>query len=220
MKRQTLNPKRVYYLMIVSLVLVAILGIASLYFANSILQKQTNKLISLKLQYKIPEADQNALQLAKADIVKYSDLMNTAKAIVPQQKDQAQAVREIVNYADQTGIRILSIDFPSSNLGSAPAVVPTGTTKSNDKTSGNTLVTPPVSQVQPVQGIPGLYVLPITVQSNPASPVSFDQITSFLAKLEDNRRTAQVGTISITPQVTAVRSGLSFTLTVNVYIKP
>jgi hypothetical protein len=233
MKQSPLNSRRVFFLMIGALVVVISLGIAILVIGNSFLQKQSNKLVDLKLQYRIPEANQTALKQAKADIQKYTELKNIAKTIVPQQKDQAQTVREIVNYARETydpttksDIKILSITFPSSSLGQAAPVPVAGSPGSSGSVaSGGTsskTVTPPVTQVQPVQGVPDLYVLPITVQSDPATPVTFKQITAFLAKLEQNRRTAQVSTLSITPQKDAAstKAGLSFTITVNVYIKP
>ena len=222
----SLSPKRVFILMIGGVLVTVVVGIGSIVLGNSFLQKQSDKLVNAKLNYQVPDASRTALKQAKADITKYNDLKNIAKTIVPQDKDQARTVREIINYADETyatgtssPIKILSITFPGSNLGqvTTPIKVP-----SSGSTTPTTPVVkpPPVSQVQAADGIPGVYILPITVESDPASPVTFNQITSFLAKLEQNRRTAQVSQLSITPQKNSTTSGLSFTLTVNVYIKP
>ena len=218
--------------MIAGILFSLVLGVAGVIYGNKFLQQQSDKLLDLKLQYRVPEENQTALKHAKTDIQKYTQLGQTAKSVVPQEKDQARTVREIISYAAQTydpnsksGIQILSITFPSSNLGQAttsPGVTPP--VSSGAKTDGAVtpkVIAPPVSQVLPVIGIPGVYVQPVTVESDPAHPVTFNQILQFLSLLEQNRRTAQVNQIAITPQKSAASGeGLSFTLTVNVYINP
>lgn len=228
-KKPLLNPKRMFYGMVGLVVLTSGAGIGAAVLGNNFLQKQSNKLVALKLEYRIPEENQSALKKAKADIEKYTPLGKTAKSVVPQEKDQARTVREIINYASQTidpttknSVHIQSITFPGSNLGQAAVVAPkapAGETK-DPATAAPKVITPPLSQVLAVDGIPGVYILPITVESDPSNPVTFSQIVSFLGKLENNRRTAQVSQLSITPQKTVTTTGLSFTLTVNVYIKP
>lgn len=228
-KKQLLNPQRMFYIMIGTVVITSGLAGGSVILGSSFLQKQSSKLVSLKLQYRVPEENRTALKRAKSDIEKYSELGKTAKAVVPQEKDQARTVREIVNYANQTvdpvtknNIHILSISFPGSNLGQAAVIIPKAPSTDSKTPEPTTpkVVTPPVSQVLAVEGIQGVYILPITVESDPATPLTFNQVVSFLGKLEQNRRTAQVSQISITPQKTTGLSGLSFTLTINVYIKP
>jgi hypothetical protein len=208
--------------MIGLLALVAGLSVVSVWAGNTFLQKQSDRLVALKLEYRVPEENQAALRQAKLDIEKYSELGATAKAIVPQEKDQARTVREIVNYANLNNIQILGITFPGSNLGQAAAPVkkPAAEGTQGGTTPAPKVVTPPLSQVQAVEGIPGVYLLPITIESDPSRPVTFTQVVNFLHNLEQNRRTAQVGQLSITPQKGTTTTGLSFTLTVNVYIKP
>ncbi|GAC1387673.1 MAG: hypothetical protein NVS1B7_0110 [Candidatus Saccharimonadales bacterium] len=225
-----LNAKRVYFIMIGTSVLLLAAGIGMTLVSNSFLQKKSNNLVFLKLQYRVPEENQAVLKQAKADIQKYSSLQKTANSVVPQEKDQARTVREIINFASQTvdptthsAIQILSISFPSSNLGQpAPKPVPKTPGGANDSTpSVPPVIVPPVSQVQPVEGIPGVFVLPVTVESDPGRPVTFNQIVQFLSLLEQNRRTAQVNQISITPQKNNTGLiGLSFTVTLNVYLRP
>ncbi len=228
-KKQLLNPQRMFYLMIGMVVITAGLAVGSVVLGNSFLQKQSRKLVALKLQYRVPEENRASLKRAKSDIEKYSDLGKTAKAIVPQEKDQARTVREIISYANQTidpvtknNVHILSITFPGSNLGQAAVIIPKAppTDSKTPEAATPKVITPPLSQVLNVEGIQGVYILPITVESDPANPLTFNQVVSFLGKLEQNRRTAQVSQIAITPQKTTNISGLSFTLTINVYIKP
>lgn len=201
-----MNSKRVYFLMIG---LIAILGLAILggaFGANSLLQQRAKKLTSLKVQNQVIGLQQASLIKAKQDIAQYSSLEKIAEAIVPQDKDQAEAVREIVNIASQNGIKLSGVSFPSSSLG--------GTTSSSPSSSGSGALT----QVTPVAGIQGVYQLPITIQQDATQPITFAQYVGFLAALENNRRTAQVSTISLQP--TADRTHLTFTLTLNEYIKP
>ena len=49
----------------------------------------------------------------------YSPLEKIAKIVVPQDKDQAKAVLEIVKIAGESGIKPTAINFPVSTLGNA-----------------------------------------------------------------------------------------------------
>ena len=185
------------------------------------LQKKSSKLVDLKLENKVLEEQQSALLKANKDIEKYAELESITKAIVPQDKDQAKSVREIIKIAQESGISIASIAFPSSTLGTAAPKATTNSTGSDSSNSPqqNTPVTPPVSQVKPVEGISGVYQLEITVQSDTAKPVSYSNLIFFLTRLEQNRRTAQVSKINIQPDPDDIRL-LTFNLVINVYIKP
>ncbi|HSX16899.1 MAG TPA: hypothetical protein VLH86_02250 [Patescibacteria group bacterium] len=199
-----MNAKRTFYGMIIGMALFAGLGVAGIVLGNSTLQKQGNTLVDLKLLGRALDEQQTAATRARQDISKYAELNHTATVIVPQEKDQALAVRELVDLAGKSGIKIGSITFPASNLGA----------------KGGTATKPTsLSQVTPVTGISGVYQMPITLQSDTSAPTDFSKLVSFLTALENNRRTAQVGQVTITPSDTSGRK-LSFVLVVNVYIKP
>lgn len=188
-------------------------------FGDQLLQKQSAKLTDLKVQNAVVDAQALALAKAKKDIASYTALNNIAKQIVPQDKDQARAVREIVTIAEDTGVDIASITFPASNLGQAPAKVTTpegGAAATPDTT---TPAAPPVSQVKPVDGISGVYQLDITVNTTLTQPISYVQLIDFLGRLEQNRRTAQITNLTITPNPLD-RSSLTFSLQLTIYIKP
>lgn len=210
-----MNSKRIFYLMtaVICLLIAAIIG--SAYLANGQLVKQSKRLNDLKLKSAVLEQEQTSLVKAKKDIEKYSSLEKISKTIVPQDKDQAQAVREIVKIASETGINPSSITFPASTLGSrttpgAAAGAPAG----GSNTSSSKL-----TQLAPVKGAVGLYVLQITITQDASTPVPYDRFISFLERLENNRRTAQVSNIVLKP-ATQDRNQLSFTLTLDEYIKP
>ena len=198
-----MNAKRAFYVLMGSLVVLVGLGVGAIVFGNKSLAAKTNKLVDLKLQATVLNDQETALKKAQAEVKKYSDLNTIAETVVPQEKDQALAVREIINFAQQANIKIGSITFPQSNLGAANA-------GGKSKTG--------LSQVQPVKGISGLYQLPITVVSDTTAPDSFEQLISFLKLLENDRHTAQVSQVAITPAASG-GDALSFQLIINVYIK-
>jgi hypothetical protein len=197
-----MNAKQLYFglLAIFVLMLGALIGVA--YGANTILGSQAHKLSSQRATSESLSKQQTTLAKNKQDLVKYKDLNSIARTIVPQDKDQAEAVREIVNIAAQSGISKLSaITFPSSTLGAKAG----GT--------GN------LTQLTPVKGINGVYDLKITITQDSSAQVPYNQFLTFLRGLEHNRRTAQVSSITVQPNQNDL-SKVGFTLVIDEYIKP
>ena len=211
-----MNSKRVFFIMIGLVVVMFVLVVAAVVMGDKFLSKQSDKLVGLKLENEVIETQAASLAQAKKDIDKYSELEAIANQIVPQDKDQARATREIVSIAGQAGVKIASISFPDSTLGT----VQKPTTNKNEKTTTTTPAAPAgETQVKKVDGIPNLYQLDITVASDTTAPSSYARLINFLTRLEQNRRTAQVSQISILP-LASNRTVLNFTLTLTVYIKP
>lgn len=213
-----MGSKRVYIGMII---LVSLLGggiIAVAILGDGILQKQSKKLVSLKLDNEVLNEQQTSLTQAKKDVEKYSELNKEAKAIVPQDKDQAAAVREITKIASESGIKLSSISFPASSLGQK-AATPNSTDKTEGSDSAKKETAPPVTQVKPVEGIKGVYSMEITILQDSNNPVSYNGLINFLDKLEQNRRTAQVTSVTIQP-IAKSPDKLAFTLVLSTYIKP
>src|SRR5262249_10297725 len=144
-----MKSKNAFYMMIGVVVLLAGINLAALFIGRSLLKTRSDKLLSLKVDDEVLNDQQQALAQARKDLTKYTDLANVAKSIVPQDKDQAQTVREIYSIAAKHRIGLQSITFPTSNLGqsaassqsSTSATVPTASTK------------PTVSQVVPAPGL-------------------------------------------------------------------
>lgn len=212
-----MSTKRLYLVMVGCTSLLFLLIVAGTFGGNFLLKQRANKLEAAKLENRLLEEQQTALIKANKDIEKYADLEKIANAIVPQDKDQAKTVRELVKIAEESGIPIASITFPSSNLGqatAAPAATSTGgstTTAATPKPATN------VTQVKPVDGMPGVYQLEITLSVSKAVP--YTSLITFLQKLEQNRRTAQVSGITIQPDQKNP-AYVGFTLMTNVFIKP
>lgn len=205
-----MNSRKLFFVLCALILIVNAAGVGALVYGNKILTKQNSKLTDLKIEASSLEAVQRSLVNAKKDIQTYSEVESVAKTIVPQEKDQARTVREIVKLATESGISISSISFPSSSLGNKAGSTPGGAA-SIPSTSINT-------QTQKVDGINNVERLEVTVSSDSGKPVPYDNFGDFLERLEQNRRTSQVTNINIQP-VSDNRNFLTFTLTLNVYIK-
>jgi septal ring-binding cell division protein DamX len=211
-----MNSKRVFFGMVGLVVLLVLANLGAVFVGQQLLQKKSEKLTELKLDSKVLDAQQSSISQAKKDISKYSELENIAKSIVPQDKDQAEAVREIVKIAGDNKIILSTISFPASTLGQAAAAAPTGTDTTTPKPKAASTA---LTQVLPVTGITGVYSLQIIVQQDTTAPINYSQFIAFLTALEQNRRTSQVTGITVTPNP-ADRSQLTFNLTLQAYIKP
>ena len=198
-----LTSKRFYYGMAAVLCLMILGFIGGAYGVSSFLQQQSSSVVEARSRSASLEQQQAQLNKAKASITKYKEVGEIAKSIVPQDKDQAQAVREIVNIAAANSINLGSITFPSSTLGAAAA-----------KGSAGGL-----SQLKAAPGITGVYTLQLTVQSDPGKQATYDQFIKFLAAIESNRRTALVSGLILQPD-SKDPSKVTFTLTIDEYIKP
>lgn len=215
-----MTPKRMFFLLVALTILILAGLVGGAYGINSLLAKQSKTLGNLKSQAQTLSQQQQGLTKAKRDVAKYAPLEKITEQIVPQDKDQAEAVREIVNIAANAGVSLSSISFPASSLG-ATGAAGTGAAPATAGTSPQAAVSakPTLSQLTAVPNIPGVYQLQITLQNDSDTEVSYNQFYNFLSGLENNRRTAQVSNIVIQPD-SKNRNDLTFTLTLNEYIKP
>lgn len=211
--------KRLYYLLIGIVALLFVGLIAGTYGANKVLTSKAATLTDLKAKSKASKQEQASLIKAKEEVRTYSGLLKITQAIVPEDKDQAAAVREIVNIAAANGVSLGSISFPTSTLGNSITAPSSAPAAANASTTPAVKTSAVPSQLQPVKSIPGVYQLLITVQGDSSKPVRYSQFVNFLAALERNRRTAQVSSITIEPKADN-RNNLTFTLSLNEYIKP
>lgn len=200
-----MNSRKFFYILVAIVALINIGGIAAVVYGKKVLNTQSDKLTELKVESGTLEDVQRSLVTAKKDIEQYADIEKISKAVVPQEKDQARTVREIIKLAEESSIKIASVSFPTSSLGAkAAGGAPTPTTTT--------------TQTQKVDGINGVERLEVTVSSNTSNPVRYTDFLAFLQKLEQNRRTSQVSNINIQP-VADDRTLLTFSLVLNVYIK-
>lgn len=199
---------RTVFFVLASLTVILLLGMIGVgYGADQLLTKEAKVLSDLKAESQAKEQNKANLLRGKADLEKYAELNNIAKVIVPQDKDQTQTVREIVKISEESGIpKLSSVTFDSSTL---------GLTGARGRSSAGT----PLTQVQAVPGMKGVYSLPIRVTVSPEDKVPYQNVINFLRGLENNRRTAQVTSLSFRPD-DKTPNLVSFTLVINEYIKP
>jgi uncharacterized membrane-anchored protein YhcB (DUF1043 family) len=202
-----MNSRRLFFVLIAVVIAINAGGVALLVFGNKLLDKQNSKLTELKVEANTLDSVQQSLVKAKKDVEKYKDLAQVVETVVPQEKDQARTIRELVQIADESGVSIDSINFPSSTLGNSDK--PGGAAPAASTGTTNT-------QTQKVDGLNNVERLEITITSS--KQVSYSNFILFLQKLEQNRRTAQVSSITVTPAGTD-KSRVNFSMVLNVYIK-
>ncbi len=212
-----MNSKRVYQIMLGLVGVLFIALLAGAYGVNNLMSSHSKKLVDFKLQNAVLTRQETDLAKAKAEIKANAGLEEIAESVVPQDKDQAEAVREIANIAVDSGIgQLSSVTFPASTLGNGVAKIGTTTVPT---TSNANSITNKLTQLTPVVGITGVYQLQITIAQTADNLVPYDQFITFLSKLEQNRRTAQVTGLTLTPD-TKNPDMVAFTLIVNEFIKP
>jgi hypothetical protein len=216
-----MNSKRLHLVLIGVIVLLLAALVGGAYELNATLTKKGSSLTGLKAKTAALQQEQIGLKKAKKQVAAYTELEKVTEAVVPQDKSQAEAVRELINIGDANGIHFASISFPASTLGNSATAAKSSSAASTPSAAASSAnsKTNTLSQLEAVKNIPGVYLLPITIVSDPKQPVAYDKLINFLHGLEQNRRTAQVSAISIEPNKDN-HALLSFTVTVNEYIKP
>src|SRR6185437_14729873 len=104
----SMTSKRLYFVLIASVCLLVVGLFGGVYGADKLLSAQSSRLVSNRLQTQVLGDEQQQLARAKSDIKKYQDLATVAASVVPEDKDQAQTVREIVNIAQTNGVALSS----------------------------------------------------------------------------------------------------------------
>jgi len=211
------DSKTLRWILIGSLILsVLILLIVSSY-GLSLLGGKSRELVDLKVQSLTAEQQLTNLEKSKKEVEHYTYFKEVAKTVIPAEKDQAATVLEVFKIADQSGLSIQSITFPSSNLG-------LGTTLGTRDATSSAAKQNVITQARPVSGISGLYSLELTItpETGPEAPpdkhVTYAKMLNFLKRIENNRHTAQITQVNIQPENSG--HGLSFALTINIFIKP
>lgn len=206
-----MTPKRVFFVMLAAVAVLLGLSAAGTYTARKLIIAEGVKLTDLKLEKEVLDRQTEALIQAKQDISKYESLELIARSVVPQDKDQAKTVLELVTMAKASGIKITSVAFPDSLLGQI--------SKGGSGAKKGPSTDPNLTQLTPLDNPKGVYSMDIRIETDQEDPISFNQLISFLSALENNRRTAQVTNISISPRPEN-RNLVTFSLTLTSYVKP
>jgi hypothetical protein len=212
----TLTSRLLRLILIGCLALSVIVFIGTTFYGMSILNKKSQKLVSLKADSQSSYNELVNLVQAKKEVQKYAYFKSIANNVIPNDKNQAEAVLEINQMAKESGIAIQSISFPASTLG--------GVAGATTGAAGSSSTHAAITQAKPVPGISGLYSLQLTITPAagkdvpPNLQVTYPKMLTFLKKIENNRHTAQITQVGIQPASDS--QALSFTLVINIFIKP
>jgi hypothetical protein len=213
-----ITSQKLNWLLLGGLVLFIIVFLITTTEGLAFLGKKSQSMVNLKVQSQSGDEQLVNLQRSKEQVKKYAYFKDIAKTVIPNDKDQAEAVVQIYQFANQAGIALKSITFPTSTLGlSATTVTTQGAADSTSVTKAA------LSQAKPVSGVPGLYSLSLIVTSDgsstlpPALMTTYPKMQSFLQQIENNRRTAQITDFNV---IAADKSPMYFSLDLNIFIKP
>lgn len=215
-----MDSKRLRLILMGMLAASALLFLVIYFVGASALQSKSKQVVDLKLKSHTTDSQLANFTIAKGEVEKYGYFKQVAKTVIPNDKDQAQAVLDIFQLANESGISIQSITFPASTLGAKS----TPTAKNAQNATSQSVL----SQAKPVDGISGLYSIELTVSPGIDASLSADKkatypkLLGFLNRIEHNRRTAQVTQVSVQPSGTDAGSSefINFSLTINIFIKP
>jgi hypothetical protein len=215
-----LDNRKLSWVLLASLGASVLIFLAVMSVGLSKLSAESKHMVDLKVKSQIADTQLSNLEQTKKDVEKYSFFKDVAKTVIPNDKNQAESVLEINQMANEAGIAIQSITFPASTLGLGLATTATSQQDATSSASASTAI----SQAKPVTGIPGLYSLQLTItpQSDKDAPpdkqITYAKMLDFLNRIENNRHTAQIAQVSIQPA--SNNQSLSFSLIVNIFIKP
>jgi len=221
------NSKSIRIMLLAAIALAVVGFIATLVVGMSLLKSKSNSMVDLKVKSQTADTQLTNLEKAKKQVQKYAYFKDVAKTVIPADKNQAEDIIEINQLASEAGISIQSITFPISTLGLTTTTTST-TTTTTDATSSNSAKSA-ISQAKPVTGIPGLYSLELTItpESMSTAPadkqLTYAKMLDFLDRIENNRHTAQITEVDITPSGignSVLGSGFTFVLKINIFIKP
>lgn len=199
-----MNSKKLYLSLLATMFVLGAASIAGVYYGDKMLHASSKKLYDLKAESLKLSEQQTTLVKAKDDIERYKEIESIARTVVPQEKDQARTVRELIAIGNRTGVKISNISFSSSTL---------GTVDKKKKTTEDSNAT----QLTPVEGIAGVSEMEINLQTDNTTYIPFTTLLTFLKELEQNRRTSQVKSLTVTPLANN-RERVTFSAVLSVYI--
>jgi hypothetical protein len=138
-----------------------------------------------------------------------ADIAEIIQGVVPSEKDQARAVRELNTIASDTGLKVISVIFPRSDL--VTTKKQTSSAESDTKTN-----VPTISQAKTIKGLNGVLGVDVSVEvsSLNGSRISTDQMLNFLRQVENNRRNMRITSINFSGDGTSINTKLTL------FVKP
>lgn len=229
-----MTPKRLFYALLGSVLCMIIGSFGFAYLASNWLTSRSTATINLKLDILELRQNQKKGVQASNNLIKYKQDIANLDSVIPTQKDQVDALNQLLKIGDENNITFGSVTFPSSELGNAvaakPAAATVDETKKADDSSKSAATTPAapaapkktVTQAKPVDGVSGVYEVQVSLgnitQKSTNKGVTYDQLLNVLRSIEQNRRIMQMTNISITPQKSLTDTSILYQLTINLKI--
>lgn len=208
--RAVMNSTKKMYYILIAVFLLVIIGIgAMLYFSRTFMANSEQELIDAKLEIVKLEETEKIYRENINKLEEFSEIANILEEVVPSEKDQARAVRELNQIVKDNGLAISTISFPSSDLNKKA-------TTNSSTSSTTTSTTTSVSQAKPVKGVKGVLGMDVNIEVVSATddPITTDQILGILRQIENNRRNMRVNSINFNAGAESIN------LQVTLFIKP
>ncbi len=191
-----MTPKKLFYIMLIVLLSTLSLAAGGMHFANSYLQEQSETIGSLKAQNKLLGTELINAKRTTVSLAIYGHLSAEADRILPDTKNQSEAILLINDIGREVGVRTESFSFLGTDG------------EPSDK-----------SQTEPLHGTQGILVFPVQVKFE----ATYDQTIGWLRLAEKNQRKMQVSTITISVRdgdgEYNPADALSVTIKVNAYME-
>lgn len=186
-----MTPKRAF-IMIGAVVALTILGGGTIYyFADQYLSTKAKQISTLKADLEIIEFKISNARKAETELERLSFIKDIADEVLPPEKIQSDVVGELINFARSSNVRLDGINFQPTEAVSAVAI----------------------SQTKPLEGVPGVNTLPITLTIN----AEYENLLAFLENIEGNRRKMQVEKMSLAPEESTGK--INSNIEINVYVR-
>lgn len=177
-----MTAKKMYYIMLGSLIIVVLLLGLTMYFGLSVMKKESQKIINAKLNIAKAQKTESIYSSNKDLYISNKDLANKIDDFLPSDKEQDLIVAQLNSFATQSQLIISSISFPSSTLDP----------NSKQKVKSD------ISQATPVPGLKGVYEIPtiVTVSNTTEESIKTDNLLTLLEQIESSPRNMRITSIS------------------------
>lgn len=200
-----MSPKQMFFIILAVLGLLLAGGGLVYHRTRGQLSQKSDSLGELKADI---DAIDDSIEDVKNVLAQYDDLAfinEIASDVLPPSKVQSDLVGQLYTLANESGVLIRTLNFVS----------PEGTPTAE----------PNLTQTKPLEGVGGVFVLPINLSYETGSYSNFVQ---FLKKIEANRRKLQISRLGVNPVKDTVEGGGNATqvtgyqgdLEINVYVRP
>jgi hypothetical protein len=178
--------------------------------SNDSMKQKSVTLVSSQEDLSVEQERSLVIADMRKKLEAFSELKSTVASVLPKGKNQAQIIAEINQIAADSNLAIDTLGFPDSSINASSG-------------SGSP------TQTKPVEGLSGVFEMQISLggikstdpKASTKSGIEYSQVLSFIKGFEKNRRSTQIRSISLSPQLDSETNTYRYSLQINisVYIK-